>query len=132
MFLYKVGYNSYEECPEIVLAHHRDIPGEEFEDLCLSCCEAVAKGMVASGESLHNFSDMYEKVADMLVERAGFEHADFSASFSPFGWASVLDNEDWATQRGDELNKITNRLLAAGLTKEDDSMVKFRREEGGA
>jgi hypothetical protein len=126
MFLYRVGYTSYEECPQVALCHERRIDSKEFEEMCLSCAVDAAKEMIAKDEYVHNFSHLYDRVVYLMVVRHGFAAAEYAGDFRPFGWPSVFDKDDWEKDRDEDLDKLTDRLLAAGLGPADDSSAKLR------
>jgi hypothetical protein len=132
MPLYRVGYSSYEECPQAILFSHKEYTQEEFRVLVLDETVAAVKARKVRKEDegssyLHGFQDVYFDVAQALVAKHGFVMAEFKGEFWAFGWASMFDKSDWKDQRDDDLDAITDRLLKEGFTRDDDDYERNLR-----
>lgn len=128
MYLYKIGYTSYEEAPQIVLAHEALWTQQEFERLIYEVTAQVIEQTTRVDQkddyreglytSEQRFEDYYEKVAEVLVEERGFRRVQYQASFMPFGWPSIFNSDDWKSDRDEQLAGLTRFLNERGMTKE--------------
>jgi len=93
---YVVGYDSYEEAPQTQLTNEKEYTQEQFDDLVSDC---FARAFKAKGKIKHDFQANVDHLIDdaikILEEEFGFERPAVQATFSPFGWASVVDDKDW-------------------------------------
>lgn len=113
MFYYEVGYDSYEEAPIVTLISEKEYTQDQFDELVSDCTIKVHnapkdKEMYYSG----TFGNIMDMVIKMLVSDFGFKEPIFQARFQPFGWASIVDENDWeqATKNDKQLNLIRKKI----------------------
>lgn len=113
-FLYKLGYDSPEECNFVVLHHDKPFDDDEFEALILSVLPDAPPRLEAerTGSRLLDvigaqptWKNLYKVVAALLCERHGFRNAAYAARFVSFGWpdlsseANLRDGYDFERQK---------------------------------
>ncbi len=141
MYFYSLGYGSYEDSDRITLASEAKMSKEAFEEIVLAASVEVVREIIEKRsrandneddfEYTHNFSNIYEAVADKM-QTCGFRRIKYVADVSPFGWPSIFTKGDWESQRGSEdsfLNRLTDRLNAAGFNAEHDSSERISDED---
>jgi hypothetical protein len=124
MYLYEVGYSSYEETPSTLLHHEKCYTKEEFSKLVILVSCQIVKEKIDAGEQLNNFDSIYWDVTQKLISDYGFIKATPHAEFMPFGWASIFSNKDWEKDRDEQLTALTNALNAIGYSAECDKSLK--------
>ncbi len=108
MNLYNLGYDTYEESEYIQLSHKHKYSDEEFKKIVRTATTNVITKLEIKENERISFQDIIEDVAEELIKTFGFKRVKFDAEFSVFGWANILDKDDWKEVRGEELNKLTD------------------------
>lgn len=106
MYYYQVGYNSYEECPSYTLMSKTLYNQEEFDELISNVFIEVYN----KNKKLYRIDTLLTNVLELLVEKYNFIAPKVECNFSPFGWASIIDKNDWNHDRDKQLTLITNKL----------------------
>lgn len=122
MYIYNIGYNSYEESEYYQLYHEKKFNQKEFEGIVIEAVIFVLK----ESESVENhkhykhegrpkitFQDILFSVVEVLVKNFGFKEVKFTSKFNVFGWADILDPDDWKIDRCERLNKLTKLVRNA-------------------
>jgi len=103
MYIYNLGYYSHEESEYTQLSHKDKFTQKEFEGFVM---KASAKIIKESNDKKLTFQDIFSGVVEELVKSYGFTEVKFDAEFSAFGWADILDKNDWKSEREKSLDKI--------------------------
>lgn len=122
MYVYNVGYHSYEESEYCQLYHEKKFNQKEFEDIVIEAAISVLKesehvnnykDYKHEGRVTITFQDIFFSVVEVLVKKFGFKEVKFTSGFNVFGWADILDPNDWKIDRCERLNKLTKRVRNA-------------------
>lgn len=94
MYIYKIGYFSYEESPHRYLTHEVLFTQEEFDQLIGGALVALVTEQLSRPIPeyfpIRIFSDLFpDLLADFLIRDKGFSELKIAASNSVFGWSSV-------------------------------------------
>ena len=106
-YLYNVGYYSHEESQYDQLSHTKKYTKEEFEKLVLETILDILRSR-DDKESNISYQRINFEVIEKLIEKYGFKEVEFEGSFEIFGWANLLDKEDWKHDQDENLMKIRN------------------------
>ena len=110
MYIYEVGYHSYEESCYIQLYHEEKFSGKRFEGMVIKATVALLKREgIRKGERT-SFQDILHDVVEELITAFGFKEVKFTAKFGIFGWANILDEKDWRHDRDELLNRLTESI----------------------
>lgn len=101
MYVYELGYGSYEDSGYIQLFHEEKFTQEEFEqkiqssvkDALIRYIDKEDDGVVYRGHDSNphiGFSGFYTYIAEILCEQCGFSIVEFQATFSLFGWDDLI------------------------------------------
>lgn len=129
MYLYKIGYGSYEDSCFTEFTHEEKFSEEELNSLVISAIIRALEG-VASGENecfLMKDGVSYEDIqtfVDEELEKDGFVPTKYQARWSCFGWPSLVSKDAWIGQRGDVLDQIYDKIPVELREK----IVKMGRE----
>lgn len=132
MHIYNIGYNSYEESEYVQLYHEKKFSQKEFENIVIEAVVSVLKkykelknSSVEDSrlKSRTTFQNMLFSVIEMLVKKFGFKEVKFIGKFDVFGWADILDENDWEDNRDEQLNKLTKSVK--------QKLKIFSTKEGG-
>lgn len=116
MYIYNVGYHSYEESEYVQLCHTKKFNKKEFEKIVTKATVNILKEYkIKKGEKL-SFQDILHEVVRELIKNFGFEEIKFTSEFNVFGWANILDEKDWKHDRDEQL-KLLTKLLKKELSK---------------
>lgn len=119
MYKYKVGYGSYEESEFVELEHEEEISAEEFKRIIYEATYRVLEDIKAKRTDVMTykegiedltFQDILEPVIQKLINDFDFKEIEYTESWSCFGWAAIVNNDDWRGQRGDSLDQL-NKFL---------------------
>jgi len=117
MYFYNIGYNSYEECPDVTLCHEKQYTRDEIEEIIIKAIRELIPLRKFDYSYQSNFGDILmghdpkqKNVIELLCEKYGFMSIKYTAQFSAFGWASIFDKEDWRTD-SESLNKIRDGVM---------------------
>lgn len=116
MYIYNIGYHSYEESEYIQLYHKKEFGRKTFEKiLCQATVNVLKNNEEIKKEDKINvtFQDIFSEVVEELIKNFKFKEVKFSSEFSVFGWASILDEEDWKISRDEQLNLLTKTIKRA-------------------
>ena len=108
-YLYNVGYYTHEESQYDQLSHTKKYTKEEFEKFVLEIILDVLRSR-DDKESNFSYQRIHSEVIEKLVERYGFKEVEFEADFNIFGWANLLDEEDWKHDQDENLMKIRDAI----------------------
>jgi hypothetical protein len=114
MHIYNLGDYSHEESEYIQLGHEDKFTQKEFEEFVMNSAVKIFEG---SEDKELTFQDIFFEVIEDLVNSYDFTKIKFDAEFSAFGWTDILDKDDWKSERGEALDKLTdfikNKLSSA-------------------
>jgi hypothetical protein len=121
MYLYKIGYHSFEEAPDYELEHKKKYSQKELQKLVE---EAVLFILNKKPFSHSSFEYLLRPVCCYLVTFKGFKYANYEATYSIFGWASIFDEKDWdqETSADLQLQSLRKTIKNAGYTVFNDRM----------
>lgn len=129
--VYTVGYSSYEESEYAYLTHERKFSEQEFKEIIFkTAIEAVHEMKKDKYSYLHSYQDIHDKVVKLLCEREGFKPIEITTAWSCFGWPSMFSKDDWAGQRSEAIDELTDKMIEAGFSvKDDDYLSREEREK---
>lgn len=136
MYLYKIGYGSYEESCFVSFTHEKRFTHDELTKIIgEATVKAIKKQKTQEHHTVHNFQDVFKDYKDndvihILQSDYGFVAIEYDEFWSCFGWPSIFVKKDWGSDRDENLDAITDAVLAAGFTREDDD--HFARTERSA
>lgn len=106
-YIYSLGYSSYEESFYKQFSHEQKFSQQEFDKIIIDLSVTILK---ERKEDLISFQHIFFEVIEKLKEK-GFKELKFTAKFNVFGWANLLDPNDWKSDREKQLNQITKEIL---------------------
>jgi len=133
MFIYDVGYGTYEESENIQVMHEKRFTEKQFNKIIEDCLLAV---LIKIGKPKSKFNHEREPSFQELLtkmsfkknrktgegeryhyfmkelEKQGFREVQFEQKWSVFGWASAINPKDWMDKYsvGSEREKLARRL----------------------
>lgn len=123
IYHYSVGYGSYEEAPEIVLSSNKLYSKESFYDLCAKATRDLydnkktnflnKKFFYSQARNQRfrmQFDEIYKEVALELCKTHNFKIIEPRVRFMPFGWADILNIDDWEGDIIDNLEEPINMI----------------------
>jgi len=135
MYKYKIGYTSYEESSFAELEHEKQFTREEIRDMVAEATvDNIKKLKAMPNEYTHSFKTIFSgdyennTLADSLISLFGFKRIEYEQHFSVFGWPSIFYKNDWANDRDEDLDYITDKVRAAGFTEKDDTYWQHQQE----
>lgn len=133
MYIYRIGYYSFEESPQRYLTHDVKFEADEFRQLVLLAVEAAARKWLAAPIEDVSWFNQYDclvptDIADWLIQERGFRDVELTASENFSGWSSIFPEHDGRFRSDEEINKAaTARLIELGL--EDQILARNREIE---
>lgn len=109
-YIYNVGYHTYEESEYTQLYHLKKFNKKELHSIVAKASANVIGKHEIKNRGKLSFQDIHSEVIEDLVKTFGFKEVEFTSEFSVFGWASILDENDWAHDRSEQLNALTNAV----------------------
>lgn len=115
MKFYKIGYHSYEECPDVTLCHEKDFTKEDIENMLVEFIKSCKDLLNKEFTYKNNLSEIMfgrhkgKNFITFLVEEKEFITVKYTAQYSAFGWADVFTRGDWEDDRED-LKTLTDKL----------------------
>lgn len=113
MYVYKVGWGSYEESEYTELYHDQRFTDEDLEKMVFDAVINVLSEIVKSDfdkiclrEDGIAYEEIHSKVVTVLQEKHGFTKVQYQASWSIFGWPSLTDKNSWRGQRDEPLDRL--------------------------
>ncbi|CAG7579964.1 MAG: hypothetical protein SLAVMIC_00181 [uncultured marine phage] len=130
MYFYEIGYHSMEECPTISLCHEEQFTKDEFQEMSASCyANAWKKSKWREYNSNQNddfdkmnisCDDLLSEASNLMVSDYNFQLVTYNQRFSPFGWASVEDKDDWSNETSRDNELILIREKVSQIKKSED------------
>lgn len=117
MFIYNLGYHTYEESEYIQLYHNKKFNKKEFEKIVIKATITILKKYEIKSTEIVTFQDILYDVVEELIKNFGFKKVKFSSEFNVFGWANILNEKDWEYNRDEQLNKLTKAVKKELLKK---------------
>ena len=130
MYVYNVGYHSYEPSNYIQLTHEKKFSKKQFELIVFGCVDlAIQKNMnKVSYYHIHDFDNAMDTVAECMVSGFGFKYLEYTQRFECFGWGSLFYNDGWKHETTGNIKRLRRYLKKRGYTKEDDGMRQMDKE----
>lgn len=129
---YKIGYYSHEESNYVELQHEKQFNDDELTEMVAEATVETIKKMKRAGDRVHDFQHVFDNegsnIAQYLIEKFGFKYIEYELCWRAFGWASIFDKTDWKDDRGNHLDKITDIVNNAGVTRKDDDDLRENDE----
>lgn len=125
MKIYKIGYSTMEESNYSELQHEDTFTKDQITEM-------IAEGIIDLLKKdkklyIHNFQSIMGGVLTYLIEEKGFKKIEYDLIWNTFGWPSLFDNEDWKSERDEQLIKIAEILNKNGYNKKRDSFYQSRK-----
>ena len=112
IYFYEVGYWSYEESPVNILTNEKYFTQEQFNELVSDCALKVYDSK--NNEQLNSIREHFDTIRfgiiEMLILEFGFKELEISASFVPFGWASI-EIKDWKEVKDPYLEILRRKIM---------------------
>jgi len=119
-YFYNIGYGSCEESEYEQYSFGEELSKDELrryvEMATVKALEETIKdrkgennGMFFFSEDGISFQCLWNEIKRQLVV-IGFAPIKYSATYSIFGWPSIVCGDDWETQRGEELKSLTGAI----------------------
>ncbi len=109
-YIYNIGYSTYEESEYYQLYHKRRYSQEEFEKIVVKAVMNWFKEYEVKKDEKISFQDIIFSLIEELTKNFGFKKVDFTAEFSVFGWANLLDKQNWEEDRNKQLKMLTKAI----------------------
>ena len=110
MYIYNIGYHSYEESDYIQNFHKKKINKKGLEDIIIKATVNVFKSHEVKKDKGVTFQYILYDVVEELIKNFGFKEVEFTSQFNIFGWANILDEKDWEGDRDEQLKKLTKSI----------------------
>jgi hypothetical protein len=110
MYIYDMGYYTYEESDYHQICHEQKYNDKEFEEIVIKAAINILKEKETKKEERISFQDILHDVVEELIKNFGFKEVKFTVRHYIFGWPNILDEKDWKGDRGKELNQLTKRI----------------------
>jgi len=110
MYIYNIGYDSYEETEYVQLYHKNKYKNKEFEEMIMKAVVNVLSKQKIKKSEIISFQDIFSDLIEELIKNFGFKKVKFDSKFNVFGWTNILDKEDWKNIRDEKLNKLTDYI----------------------
>ena len=121
MFNYKIGYSSYEDSHYVELSHETEYSKEQLQSLVFEAVKYFFNNLKEEDHYKYdkpyniNFSDIIDKIRDILINQFGFKKIEYNSHFDIFGWPKILVENDWEGQTGETLDKMREFLSSNGI-----------------
>jgi hypothetical protein len=116
VYLYRVGYGSYEDSEYFELMHADKLSCEYLHKVVVQCINGVLKDIISGKikiclmEDGVSYEDINEDVINKMIQFYGFKKVEYQAKWSVFGWPSITCDKSWGEQRGDVLIRVTEEI----------------------
>ncbi len=110
IYIYNIGYYSYEEIENVQLYHKKRFNKKEFENIITKATINLLKKHEIKKDKYITFQDILDSIIEELIKNFGFKKVKFTAEFNVFGWANILDEKDWKYDRNEQLNLLTKTI----------------------
>jgi len=108
MYIYNIGYHTYEENEYVQLYHKKKFSKKEFENIIIQITKNILKNKTKKEHLC--FQDILPEVIEELIKEFDFKEIKFDAEFNVFGWADIFDKMDWENDRDEQLNRFTEGI----------------------
>jgi len=127
VYHYLVGFSTHEGADAIWLTSKKRYTEKQFNKLCVSVvpeatkeyllCIQGTRDKALAGQFLLDirFEALYTYIADQLSKQYGFKVLAPHRSLYLFGWANILDTEDWKQQRCEVMEAMREKMEEAGF-----------------
>lgn len=114
MFIYNVGFGSYEESEYAQLAFDQELTPDQLHEYVSNAIIKVLSDTVKNKHSRISYDgvsyqDIHEDVIREL-KAVGFQEIKFNAEWSCFGWPSLTNKDSWSLQRDDKLDQLYREI----------------------
>ena len=114
MYIYNVGFGSYEESEYAQLAFDQELTPDQLHEYVSQAIIKVLSDIVESNPRRISYDgvsyqDIHEDVIREL-KTVGFQEIKFNAEWSCFGWPSLTDQDSWSGQRDDTLDRLYREI----------------------
>jgi hypothetical protein len=133
MFIYNVGYGSYEESEYTQLMFYRELTPDQLHKYV---SDAIIR--VLTNITNNKYEDLYmydgiscQEIHEHVIEElktVGFQEITFTAKWSCFGWPSLTNNEYWSGQRDEVLDKLFNEIPDDLKTQINEMSKNYRNK----
>lgn len=125
MYVYKVGYSSWEESPHRYLVHELKFEEDEFLQMVCGALESVVlqelEKPIDNYSPIRNFSDAFpDPIAEFLIKEKGFINLQVCATVSVSGWDNLhpdLMTGMWERSSRSEATEQPDLTLSLRLTE---------------
>jgi hypothetical protein len=122
MYIYELGYGSYEDSEYTQLSHEEEFTQEEFEekiqasikDALIRWIDKEEDGVIYRMHEANphiGFDRLHTYVSEILCEKFGFAKLEFQAKFSLFGWDDLLKGDGFNRAEEEPGHKAIIKLV---------------------
>lgn len=136
MYIYNIGYGSYEGSESEQMMFSQKLDADQLHNYISKATISVLKKLVdkkcpdialyMGGDGL-TFEELFRYVIKEL-ETMGFQKVEFEADWFCFGWASLINENDWKRDRDENLNKLSSEI-PKDIKEEIINMCKEDKEK---
>ena len=117
MFLYKIGYGSYEDSEYEIMQYPDKLNEEDLHKHVSAAIVRALRGVISGKYDVYIHDDgvAYDDLHEYVVEELkndGFTSAEFAGKWSCFGWPSLTEDKSWRGQRDEILNRLFEEIPA--------------------
>lgn len=109
-YIYNIGHHTCEESEHTQLYCLKKFNKKEFHGIVAKASANVINKHEIKNCSKLSFQDIHSEVIEDSVKTFGFKEVEFTSEFSVFGRASILDENELAHDRSEQLNALTNAV----------------------
>ena len=125
IYFYSVSYGTMEGGEDTTLWSEDYYTQDVWKQMIF---DSVTKAIRENNDRyIHDYESLHSEVVEIMIRDYDVHKIPIQESISFFGWGSLFDKDDWNTNRGKELNELTDHLLKQGFTAESDSSYKYRK-----
>lgn len=118
MYFYSIGYGSYEDSSFIEYVFSDKLTDEELERYVHKAVIAALEKVIAMADTddylyYDSSGPTFRTIQDLVHEELlnlGFNKLEYDAEWGCFGWASIIDKDDWSNDRDDKLNRLSDAI----------------------
>lgn len=110
-YLYRIGYDTFEECEYEVLSHSSKLSKKELDEMVLEAIDSVIKDYIEREEYVGTYQFINNDIIGYLITNFGFESIEYENEWNVFGWTLVpYFDEVWADEYINDTAKLIDML----------------------
>jgi len=126
IYFYSVSYGTMEGGEKNLLWSENYYTKDQWKHMVFEAIAKTIREEIGTNSYVHDYESLHGHVIQLMLRDYDVHTLPIQESVQFFGWGSVFDKEDWSSNRGQELDELTDYLLKQGFTKDDDSSNKYK------